>query len=230
MMNRLAWFRIDPYFLAGLVAVLIAGGVYLRREAPASPRPDVTHFSPAVAQSLDRLGVGHARGRPDAAVHVVELFDYQCPACAAAHRATAPLLERQLAMGAIRYTVYDLPLPSHGNAIPAALVAGCVERQSPEGFWELRDRLFAEQRTWASAYPAEPPLLRIAQATGRDTAAIRACLASEGQTRVANLRGSWEVASRAGFTFTPAYAVNGKIVPWDVLDREISLAMKGAAR
>ncbi len=230
MTTRRAWFRMDPYFLAGLVAVLVAGGVYLRREAPASPRPDVTHFSPAVAKSLDRLGVGYTRGDPDAAVHVVELFDYQCPACAAAHRATAPLLDRHLATGAIRYTVYDLPLPSHGNAIPAALVAGCVERQSSDVFWELRHRFFAEQATWANAYPAEPPLLRIAHSMGRDTAAVRACLAAEGPARAVNLRQSWEVASGAGFTFTPAWSVNGKIVSWDALDREISLAMNGAAR
>lgn len=228
MKTRPTRLRIDPYFLAGALAVLAAGGFYLYRAAPASPRPDVTHLSPAVTLSLDRLGVGYTLGGPGAPVHVVELFDYQCPACAAAHRATWPVLERHISTGTVRYTAYDLPLPSHTNAIPAALVAGCVAEQGRDGFWALRHRLFAEQAAWQNAYPAEPPLLGLAAAAGQDTAAVRECLTASATARVANLRQSWQVASAAGFTFTPAWAVNGRIVPWASLEHEIEQALEGS--
>jgi protein-disulfide isomerase len=172
------------------------------------------------------MGAGHGQGREDAPVHVVELSDYQCPACAAAHASVAPAVHRLVQSGSVRYVLYDLPLPSHGNAIPAAVVANCSRQHAPAAFAGVRDRFFRHQAEWKEAYPAEPALLRYVAAVGADTAAVADCVRRTGAARGAVLRRTWESARAAGVTFTPAWAVDGKVVPWAELETEIQAALR----
>jgi protein-disulfide isomerase len=161
-------------------------------------------------------------------VHVVELFDYQCPACAAADDSLGPMVARHVQEGRVRYTSYDLPLPGHANAIPAAVVANCVADGAPERFAAVRGRLFATQAAWAEAYPSEPALVAVAAAAGADSAAVRDCVSRTGPAQAALYRRTWEAARAAGVTFTPAWAVNGKVVPWARLPEELDAALRAA--
>lgn len=221
--------RLDPYFLAGIVAVLAAGVAYRVQlpHASAEQRPLPT-LPPEFTSSLDRLGAGRTQGALDAPVQVVELFDYQCPACAVAHDSVWPGLARQISGGRVRYTAYDLPLPGHGNAIPAAVVANCVLDSAPEQFAEVRDRLFETQSAWSEAYPAESALFAAIATIGVDSAAVRTCVNQTGPARAALYRQTWTAARTAGVTFTPAWAVNGKVVPWNELDEAVDAALRAA--
>ncbi len=227
-MKRLI-FRLDPYFIAGIVAVLVAGVAYRVQlaRADAEPRPLPT-LTREFTSNLDRLGAGRSQGTLNAPVRVVELFDYQCPACAVAHDSVWPGLARQISGGRVRYTAYDLPLPSHGNAIPAAVVANCVLDDAPERFAEVRHRLFNAQSAWSEAYPAEPALLAAVSAMGVDSAAVRKCVNRTGPARAALYRQTWTAARAAGVTFTPAWVVNGKVVPWNDLQDEVDAALRVA--
>jgi protein-disulfide isomerase len=229
MKRLISRLRIDPYFSAGVVAVLVIGAVYRTQlpRAHAEPLP-LSALPPGLTRTLDGLGAGRGQGAPDAPVRVVELFDYQCPACAAAEDSVGPLVARLVREGRVRYTSYDLPLPGHANAIPAAVVASCVAEGDPRRFTAVRRRLFATQGAWAQAYPAEPALLAAAAAAGADSAALGACVERTGSARAALYRRTWEAARAAGVTFTPAWAVNGKVVPWARLPQELDAALRAA--
>jgi protein-disulfide isomerase len=226
LINRL---RVDPYFLAGVLAVVVIGVVYRVQVSPArAGELPITILSNELIRDLDALGAGRSQGSADAPVKVVELFDYQCPACAAAHEAAWPGVARLVERGAVQYTAYDLPLPGHANAIPASVVANCVAERAPEHFAEVRRRVFATQVSWAEAYPAEPALLAVVSAAGADSARVRECVQATGSSRAAVYRKTWEAARTAGVTFTPAWAVNGRVVPWAQLEAAVEAAVQQA--
>lgn len=219
-------FPVDPYFLAGLLAAVLLGAGFVWKTR--SPRVVVLDRVPdGLLAKLDAVGIAYARGDAESPVHVVEISDYQCPACATAHRTTEATLKRFINAGLARYTAYDVPLPAHTNAFPASLLVHCAHAGNPEVGWSVRDALYTKQPEWAEAYPVEPVLLRLADGAGADTAAARDCMNREGAATMSRLRAAREAVSATGINFTPLWLVNDKAVRWDQLGREIELAIAG---
>lgn len=134
--------RVDPYFLAGLAAAVVAGGVYF---GPTGRSADaerlVVAIEDSVVQRLTRQGIAQILGDESAPATIVEFVDYQCPACGLAHAATWPWLDSITAQGRVRYIVADFPVGRYVNALPAAVVAHCVAGHGGRAFWRLRDQL-----------------------------------------------------------------------------------------
>lgn len=188
---------------------------------PDARRARTLRALPVIVQQLDSLELGHRLGTAQAPVQVVELFDFECPACQASHQAAWPVVRKYVDAGVASYTAYDLPLPSHRAAVPAAIVATCAERLDAPRAWDLRDRIFARRGEWVAAYPAEAVLLGIAAEAGLDSAAVRSCLARDGSDLAARYAQAFEAASSRGLTFIPVWSVNGRPVDWTRIDQAI---------
>jgi protein-disulfide isomerase len=226
-----ATWNVDWYFWAGCLSVLIIGaGVIWRRVGNAESTSAPVEIPDRVTVALDAERLANQLGPTDAPVRVVELFDYQCPACAAANAVNWPLLRRRSEEGTVRFTAYDVPLPRHANAIPAAVAAGCVSRYAPRAFWDYRHRLMASQGAWESNPAPQGFFLQLAADVGADTSAVRECVAREGGERGRALANAWRLSSTAGITYSPAWAVNGVPVEWNQVPREIEAALTRARR
>ena len=145
------------------------------------------------------LPVGGEPFKGSAAAHVaiIEYSDFQCPFCGQYAREIYPHLDSDyVKSGKVRYYFRDLPLPSHPQALTAALAARCAGEQGK--FWEMHDSLFANQEALS---PAD--LSRRAQGFGLDEAKFNACLAN-GKYRE-NIRRSAAGAERMGINGTPAF-------------------------
>jgi protein-disulfide isomerase len=173
-----------------------------------------------------RVTVGEAgnpaKGPEGAPVTVVEFSDFQCPFCARVNPTLAKLQEAYA--GKVRVVFRDLPLLNiHKNAGHAAEAAHCANDQGK--FWEMHDRLFANQQKLA---PAE--LKEHAVALGLDATAFNQCLDSGKYT--AEWRRDSQEASRLGLSGTPAFFINGRLLsgaqPYDafaqIIDEELALA------
>jgi protein-disulfide isomerase len=173
-----------------------------------------------------RVTVGEAgnpaKGPAGAPVTVVEFSDFQCPFCARVNPTLAKIQETYA--GKVRIVFRDLPLLNiHKNAGHAAEAAHCANDQNK--FWEMHDRLFANQQKLA---PAD--LKEHAVALGLDAAAFNQCLDSGKYT--ADWRRDSEEASRLGLSGTPAFFINGRLVsgaqPYEafaqIIDEELALA------
>ncbi len=119
------------------------------------------------------VGDAPSKGRKDAKLTLVEFSDYQCPFCRRHVETTLPQLEKDyIATGKLRYAFVDFPLESiHAQAVKAAEAAHCAGEQGK--YWEMHDRLFANQKALALEKLAEH-----AKAIGIKAEPFKECLES----------------------------------------------------
>jgi protein-disulfide isomerase len=163
----------------------------------AGARPAVP-AGPEVKDRIFDLGANPVKGERTAPLTLVEFTDYQCPYCARHVRETWPQIEKEyVETGKLRYATLDLPLEGiHKLAFKAAEATHCAEQQGR--FWEMHDRLFANQR-------ALEPWSGHAEALGLDVAAFDACL--EGDLFAAAVRRDMAVAAKVGADGTPSFLI-----------------------
>jgi protein-disulfide isomerase len=139
-------------------------------------------------------------GPKNAAVHVVEFSDFECPYCARSAAAIGEL-KSQYANKNVRFSYRHFPLSFHPNARPAAEMAQCAEAQGK--FWEFHDAVFA-----SSSALGDGGLDRAAATAGLDADALQACLKSgkAGEQVDADMRKATEV----GVEGTPSFFINGR--------------------
>jgi len=145
---------------------------------------------------------GPAKGAVGAPVTLVEFSDFQCPFCAR----VKPILKRleEAYPGKLRIVFRDLPLLQlHKDAAHAAEAAACAHDQGK--FWEMHDRLFADQSRLG---PAD--LKQHAADLGLEAAAFNQCLDSGG--KAAKWQKDADEATRLGLTGTPAFFINGRLL------------------
>ena len=140
---------------------------------------------------------GHpSRGENGARLILIEFSDYQCPFCSRHFRDTAPQIDKEyIQTGKLKHVFLDLPLESiHKSAFKAAEAAHCAGEQGK--FWEMHDRLFANQLTLE---PWKPH----AEAVGLDVTKFEDCLSSG--RHAAQIRADMAEAQKAGFTGSPSF-------------------------
>ncbi len=166
---------------------------------PAAPPKDL-------ALSIDK---NPARGSERAKVTLVEFSDYHCPFCGRYFRETWPQLDKEyIQTGEVRYVFKDLPIESlHPTAFKAHEAAYCAGEQGK--YWEMHDRLFADQKGGVDAIPQH------AEAIGLAAASFKECLDSG--KHAARIRADIAEAATAGVSGTPTFMLgltepkNGKL-------------------
>jgi protein-disulfide isomerase len=144
------------------------------------------------------------RGSPDALVTIVVVSDFQCPYCKRVEPTMAAIL--QAFPGKVREGWKHFPLPGHGKAEPAAIVAEEARAQGGDAkFWAVHDKLFASA-------PAldRPDLERVALEAGLDVAKVRAAL-DQAKHRD-RIRRDMDLCRSLGVNATPTLLVNGRKV------------------
>ena len=160
------------------------------------------------------------KGDKNAKLTLVEFSEFQCPFCGRHVRETYPQLEKEyIQTGKVKYFFRDLPLESiHKNAFKASEAAHCAGDQGK--FWEMHDRLFANQNS------LEPAMLTgHALAIGVDTKKFQACLDSD--KYAADIRNDISDASKIGITGTPT-SVIGLTQPNDPKTIKVLKVIRGA--
>jgi len=163
-----------------------------------------------------------AQGSTTAPVTLVEFSDFQCPFCAQ----VMPTLKRvqQTYGDKVRVVWKDFPLTAiHPQAFGAAQAGQCAQEQGK--FWELHDRLFANQQA------LQPEALKAhAAAAGLDATTFDECLDSGKHADA--VQAQMNAATSLGVVSTPTVFVNGRAVsgaqPYEafakIIDEELARA------
>lgn len=171
------------------------------------------------------IGDDPVKGPAAAPVTIVEFSDFQCPFCS---RVNPALKQVEDTYGdKVRFVFRNFPLLQiHPQAAKAAEAASCAADQGK--FWEMHDRLFANQQKLAVE-----DLKQYATELGLKTAEFTQCLDSG--KKEAEWKKDMEEGSSYGLTGTPAFFINGRLIsgaqPFEafkqIIDEE--LEMKGIA-
>jgi protein-disulfide isomerase len=173
------------------IAVAAAPAVPPAPPAPAAARP------PADAANVPLRADDPIRGAAGAKVTVVVFSDFQCPFCSKVEPAMKQLLEAN--PGAVRIAWKHQPLSMHPNAVPAARAAEAARLQGK--FWEMHDRLFANQAALSDAL-----YLQSARDLGLDMTRFQADAAS--QPVLSRIAADQTLAGSVGAQGTPTLFLN----------------------
>ncbi len=204
----------------GMLALLLGAVAWKAVTNPGNLSPnEVCERDPMFCQQYKALPIapvaiagGHAKGRPDAPVTIVEFSDFECGHCKEAYRAIKAALPTYGNDVQVRFHHYPLDaacnpaIPAGGGhkyACLAATAAECAGAQ--DKFWQYHDALFEHQPDFT-----RDDLLRYADAIGLDRLQFTACLDSDA-ARTAIAR---DVAAgdRLGIESTPTLFLNGRTV------------------
>jgi protein-disulfide isomerase len=198
--------------VAALPAAAPAG-----RAAAAAPARD-NRPDPSKHYKINTAGSPGKGGPESAKVTVVEFSDFQCPFCS---RVTPTLNQIEEAYGKdVRIVFKHLPLRMHTKAPAAHAAAEAAHRQGK--FWEMHDKIFANQRELTEAKYVE-----YATELGLDVEKFKKDSASaEVKKKVDN---DAKEAAALGVTGTPGFFINGLFLsgarPFDsfktVIDKEL---------
>jgi len=173
--------------------------------------PDVRMPPPDLSDTPSTAGFGPK----DAAVHVVEFSDFECPYCA---RAAAPIADLKKKFGdRVRFSFRHFPLSFHPNARPAAEAAQCAVAQ--DKFWQFHDAVFARSSELGGG-----GIRAAAEEAGLDMAKLDACLsAGEAAKQVDE---DMAKAQEAGVSGTPSFFLDGRPFEGSPADLESAIAAK----
>jgi protein-disulfide isomerase len=148
-------------------------------------------------------------GPENAAVTVVEVFDYACPACGNFTVTYGEdIATNYFDSEDVNWVYFPYSLPQFRDRSPASSAAAlCMAEQGEELFHAFHTGLFNIQTT--DAAHTRDGFDQVAEEIGADTEAFSQCL-EEGRYRTA-VEENMEAASLAAVSSTPSFYVNGRL-------------------
>jgi protein-disulfide isomerase len=183
------------------VATDVLGNLPLAAGPAANARPTRPNRPDANREYKVALGDAPVRGSDEAPVTIVEWSDFQCPFC---NRVNPTLVKIQEEYGdQVRFAFKHMPLSIHPQAAAAHAASEAAHRQGK--FWEMHDRIFANQRDLAL-----PTLEGYAATMGLDMDQFRNDMKGEAVSKTIN--DDLQQAATLGVTGTPSFFINGKFL------------------
>ncbi len=190
--------------IIGAVALTSRGSSTASTGAQADPSPSVSAPAPGPVPFV--RDNSHVLGIPgDGSVTMVEFLDFECEACGALY----PFYEelRKEYSGKVRFVARYFPIPSHFNAMNAAIA---VEAAAQQGYFEqMYSMMYETQEQWAEQQVSKADLFRgWAQQMGLDMAKFDAAVADP--ATAARIAQDQQDGEALGVEGTPTLFLNGK--------------------
>lgn len=187
-------------FVLAVTAVIVVANLNRHNASTSAPDPGPTGSLPgtrANSHVLDEVGAD--------APTLVEFLDFECEACGAFY----PIVEqlREDYKGQINYVIRYFPIPSHFNAMNAAIA---VEAAAQQGRVEdMYHKMYETQTTWSEQQVSKADLFRtFAEELGLDMAAYDAAVADPAtQQRV---EADMNEGRQMGVEGTPTFFLDGQ--------------------
>lgn len=204
--------RLTVLIVTATVVAIVAGLVIVvaltsRDSATAAADEDQLALSIPASDSAQMVrDNSHVLGQPgDGTVTLVEFLDFECEACAALY----PFYEqlRTEYAGQVRFVARYFPIPSHFNAMNAAIA---VEAAAQQGYFEQMYKMMYETQTqWGEQQESRADLFRSwAEQMGLDMAKFDAAVADP--ATAARVAQDQQDGQALGVEGTPTLFLNGK--------------------
>lgn len=155
----------------------------------------------------------HVKGNADASVVLVEYSDFQCPACAQFYPYVKDIMNEY--GDDIRFEYRHFPLINiHPQAVPAARAALAAAQQ--DKFWEMHDKLFENQTVWSKSANPNAYFNQYAEELGLNVETFKRQMGSA--MIQSAIDASFADARERGFTGTPTFMINDKVMEFGTFD------------
>ncbi|MEO0999605.1 MAG: DsbA family protein [Pseudomonadota bacterium] len=160
-----------------------------------------------VRRNMERLsedGYSYVGGNPEGSLTVIEFLDYRCGFCKRAH----PEVEALLASDDdIRYIVKEYPILGPESEVAARAAMAVLMTEGEAAYKTYHDALmeFGGNMT-------EGVIMRLAERSGIDVAALRRTMAEEGPEITARIAQNRALAQTLGINGTPSFVIGDTIV------------------
>lgn len=196
-------------FIAVTLGVLLGVGGLLWQFGQAGDKP----INEIAGERTHVLGNGE--------ITVVEFSDFQCPACLAVQQPLTKILKKY--EGKISFVYRYFPLTTlHKNAQVSAQAAEAAGMQ--DKFWEMHDKLFANQGSWAELSDPRETFTGYAKELGLETDKF----SSDLESQIAKDAVSVDLldATRYNLSGTPTFFVNGVKTEFAQIDGKVASLVK----
>ncbi|MEM9176542.1 MAG: DsbA family protein [Myxococcota bacterium] len=206
-----------------LAAVTEALGELELAGGPAPVRPPARPSRPDRDTEYDvEIGQAPTKGPADALVTIVEWSDFQCPFC---NRVSPTLAQIESEYGdKVKLVFKHMPLSIHPQAPQAHAASEAAHRQGK--FWEMHDRIFANQRDLSVA-----TLEGHAREIGLDMDQYAKDLADASVKQ--RIDDDMKQAAGLNVSGTPSFFINGRFLsgaqPFENFKRAIDAAIERAS-
>ena len=167
---------------------------------------------PALAQerspTVEKASESRAKGAADAPVLVYEIANFECSHCARFAIEVFPSIDSAFVKtGKVQWVFVNLPVPTNPTswlAHEAALCAGAVAGR----FWQMHDRIFADQEQWMGASDPFAMLDRFARDLGIPAAPFTRCTETDAVAPLLLQDIMFAMSARIGGT--PAFIIDNE--------------------
>lgn len=193
------------------LAILIGGTILVTKTGNRSqPKAEIT--------KADLIGdARHSIGNPQAKVTVVEIADFQCPACAVANPHIKTILKEH--KDDVYYVYRHFPLSQHQNAFLSAEASEAAGEQNK--FWEMFDLLYEKQKDWQDLIKPVDKFTQYAKDLGLNGEQFKKAL-EEGKYKDV-VQKDYESGTKIGIKATPSFYINGILYSGDFSQLKIAV-------
>jgi protein-disulfide isomerase len=157
----------ESKILITVLVLIVAGmiGIFVLSNSGSTPSGPAGDKTKIIRANSHKIGTGN--------IQLVEYGDFQCPACGAAYPNVKQLMKDY--DGKITLYFRNFPLPQlHPNAIAAANAAEAAGDQGK--YWEMHDKLYEGQNTWASLADPTDTFVGYGKDLGLDTDKLKTAI------------------------------------------------------
>ncbi len=183
--------------------------------------------SPSSAITMPKLtSKDYTQGPINAKVTLTEYADFECPACKAYYPVLKQLQKDYANKMLFVYRFF--PLKSiHPNAINSAKAGYAAGLQGK--FWQMHDKLFDTQDTWAVLSEPESTFISYAKSMGLNTTIFQKDYEAVSTESIVN--NFYDTDVTLGLNSTPTFFLNGKLInnptSYDEFKKIIDTALAG---
>src|SRR5262244_2229928 len=200
-----------------VLAVAVAGGYWLVRRNSARNDASITlalpaQNSPSAANNSNQSNADASSGpitkpnvKVSSPVEVEEYGDYQCPPCGILYPELKKIEDEY--GNQVHFVFHYFPLSKiHKNAMAAARAAEAARLQNK--FWEMHDRLYRNQSSWAEAADPRPIFTTYAEQLGLNSSQFQSDMESNRVEQA--ILADMERGQSLGINGTPTLLIDGR--------------------
>jgi len=187
----------------------------------------VLSAAPAAWAAEETYPTDQVLGRSDAPLTIIEYASTTCGHCANFHKTVLPRLKAEwLDTGRAKLVFRDYPTGPQALSLGASMIPHCA---GPDRYFGLLGLIMDQQERWMGSSNPLAELKKLAKLAGMGEDKVDECLRRQDLANAIEARAR-DAFEKRGIDGTPAFIVDGKVLPGARPFEDLDKALKAASK